>query len=215
MSIFSNDFSKKPARSAALTAVFALCLGALAGCASGSASEVASTHSADKHEHNSAELLHTHEMWAKSAAKGEMTAIFGNLHSNLKDKELTIEKVTSEVAGAAEIHEVASGKMQPLANGLTLAAAAEVDLMPGGYHIMLMQLKQDLKAGDTVKFTLHFKGGKTQELSAEVRDYSGANEDYHGHDTSGHGSGEHGGHDHNSHEHDTNEHGANEHGHDH
>jgi copper(I)-binding protein len=47
-----------------------------------------------------------------------------------------------------------------------------VELKPGGFHVMLMDLKQPLKAGDTVPVTLVIESGgkqETVEVSAPVR----------------------------------------------
>jgi copper(I)-binding protein len=55
-------------------------------------------------------------------------------------------------------------KMRALANGLELPAGKAVALKPGGYHVMLMDLKQQLKAGDAVPVTLVVEGaGKVRE----------------------------------------------------
>lgn len=56
---------------------------------------------------------------------------------------------------------------------LALPAGKAVELKPGGYHVMLMNLKQPIKAGDTVPLTLLVKSadGKTEkiEVKAEAR----------------------------------------------
>ena len=82
----------------------------------------------------------------------------------------------SPVAGVVEIHEMAMEndvmKMRQIP-GLDLAAGRTLDLKPGGYHVMLMDLKQQIKGGDTVPVTLTFEeiGSKkrfTQEVKAPV-----------------------------------------------
>ena len=83
---------------------------------------------------------------------------------------------SSPVAGVVEIHEMAMDgnvmKMRAIA-GLDLPAGKAVELKPGGYHVMLMDLKQTLKAGDTVPLSLvvESKDGKreTVEVKAPVR----------------------------------------------
>jgi copper(I)-binding protein len=51
--------------------------------------------------------------------------------------------------------------------GLDLTPGRPVDLKPGGYHVMLMQLKQEIKEGDSVPITLIFehKDGKKESLA--------------------------------------------------
>jgi len=89
----------------------------------------------------------------------------------------------SPAAGAVEIHEMSMEgnvmKMRALPNGLELPAGKTVELKPGGYHVMLLDLKQPLKAGDSVPLTLVVEGAdKTREtltLSVPVKALSGMN----------------------------------------
>ena len=89
---------------------------------------------------------------------------------------------SSPVAGIVEIHEMAMEgnvmKMRALPAGLDLPAGKAVDLKPGGYHVMLMDLKQQVKEGDTVPVTLVIEGkdGKkeTLEIKAPVRPLNAA-----------------------------------------
>ncbi len=84
--------------------------------------------------------------------------------------------VASPRAGVAEVHEMAMEgnvmKMRAIP-ALDLPAGKAVELKPGGYHVMLMELKQPLKAGETVPLTLTVEGkdGKreTLELSVPVK----------------------------------------------
>jgi copper(I)-binding protein len=48
-------------------------------------------------------------------------------------------------------------KMRPVENGLTIEPGKTVKLAPGGYHLMMMDLKQPLKRGDKVPVTLEFE----------------------------------------------------------
>jgi hypothetical protein len=85
------------------------------------------------------------------------------------------------VAGIVEIHEMAMEgnvmKMRALPAGLDLPAGKSVELKPGGYHVMLMDLKKELKAGDTVPVTLVIEGAdkkrETVEIKAPVRALGG------------------------------------------
>ena len=82
----------------------------------------------------------------------------------------------SPVAGVTEVHEMAmEGNVMKMraVSALELPAGKAVELKPGGYHVMLMDLKQQLKEGDTVAVTLVVEGkdGKkeTIELKAPVK----------------------------------------------
>jgi copper(I)-binding protein len=68
---------------------------------------------------------------------------------------------------------------------LDLPAGKAVELKPGGYHLMLMGLKNELKAGDTVPVTLVVEGAdgkrETIELKAPVKPLAASPEPAHKH----------------------------------
>ena len=82
--------------------------------------------------------------------------------------------VASPAAGVVEIHEMAMDgstmKMRALPNGLDLPAGKAVALKPGGYHVMLMDLKAPLKTGDHIDLTLVVEGkdGKKETLAVKA-----------------------------------------------
>ncbi|PRD65843.1 copper chaperone PCu(A)C [Malikia granosa] len=88
----------------------------------------------------------------------------------------------SPVAGVVEIHEMAMEKdimkMRKIP-GLDLAAGRTMELKPGGYHVMLMDLKQQLKGGEQVPITLVFEDDAkkrfTQAVQAPVTALGGGN----------------------------------------
>lgn len=88
---------------------------------------------------------------------------------------------SSPAAGVVEIHEMAMEgsvmRMRAVA-GLDLPAGKPVELKPGGYHVMLMDLKAPLQDGETVPLTLVIEGkdGKkeTLEVKAPVKPLGGA-----------------------------------------
>ena len=93
---------------------------------------------------------------------------------------------SSPLASSVEIHEMAMDgnvmTMRALPDGLALPAGKAVALKPGGVHIMLMGLKQALKAGDTVPVTLVIEGAdkkrETLEIKAPVRALGAAAPDH-------------------------------------
>jgi periplasmic copper chaperone A len=92
------------------------------------------------------------------------------------------------IAGKFEVHEMKmSGtvmKMRELDKGLEVPPGGTVELKPGSYHIMLMDLKAQPKAGDKIKGTLVFEKAGPVEVEYAVRGMAGGG---HG----GHGSGKH------------------------
>ncbi len=80
---------------------------------------------------------------------------------------------TGEIAGKVEIHEMAMNNgvmtMRPLDKGLTIDPGKTVKLAPGGYHLMIMDLKGPFKQGDKVPMTLEFEKAGKVALSLDVQ----------------------------------------------
>jgi copper(I)-binding protein len=102
------------------------------------------------------------------AGSGTGAAFFTVTNNGAEDDRLV--SATSDVAAAVEVHEMkmVSGTMEmsPLIDGLPVPAREAVALEPGGYHIMLIGLMRDLKAGEQFEITLTFEraGEATLEL---------------------------------------------------
>lgn len=91
----------------------------------------------------------------------------------------------TDLSGQPEIHEMSNEggvmKMRPLAKGLVIPAGATVKLEPGGYHLMLLQLKKPLAAGQRYKATLVFEKAGAVEVEFEVRAIGAEQKKGHGH----------------------------------
>ncbi len=129
------------------------------------------------------------EPWVRATvAQQKATGVFMQLQS-MQDAKLV--GASSPVAGVVEVHEMAMEggvmKMRAVPN-LALPAGKAVDLKPGGYHVMLMDLKAQVKTGDMVPLTLQIEGkdGKRQtlEVKAPARAMS-ASQPAAGHDAHG------------------------------
>jgi periplasmic copper chaperone A len=79
--------------------------------------------------------------------------------------------VSSPVAGLAELHEMSVDRdvmrMRPVA-GIDLPAGTTVALKPGGYHVMLMDLRRPLGNGQRVPVTLVFESPDKRRSSIEI-----------------------------------------------
>lgn len=110
------------------------------------------------------------EPWVRATVPAQkVTGAFMQLKSA---QDARLIGASSPVAGMVEVHEMAMDKdvmrMRKLANGLDLPAGKIVELKPGGYHVMLMDLKQQVKAGDTIPVTLVFEDKNKKQTSVEV-----------------------------------------------
>ena len=103
------------------------------------------------------------------------------LKLSIQGADATLIAASSPVAGVTQIHEMAMSegvmRMREVTGGVPLKAGQSFELKPGGYHIMMMDLKQPVKAGDRVPLTLTFKQGDgqqtTTQVDAEVRGLNG------------------------------------------
>lgn len=121
------------------------------------------------------------DQWARAADTG-MTAVFGTF-TNTGGAEVHIVGAESPSAARVEIHEIArsgdgANTMRPKAGGITIAPGRSHELAPGGDHLMLMDLAGPLRPGTDVEVTVAFGDGSTLPVTAQVRDFAGADEEY-------------------------------------
>ncbi len=119
-----------------------------------------------------AEGLRVDEAWARPALAGGNGAAFFVIR-NQSGEDDTLISVSSEVAQAAEVHEtVMQGEamqMEPRGS-VPVPAGREVVFQPGGLHVMLIGLKQDLRAGDVFSLVLRFERAGEIALEVTVRE---------------------------------------------
>ncbi len=102
--------------------------------------------------------------------------------TSVDDDSLVAVSVSSDVAARAEIHEVVKAmdmghdemhdgamSMQEM-DALELPAGTLVQLVPGGYHIMLIDLAKPLVVGETFDLTLDFDQAPDLTVTVEVSD---------------------------------------------
>jgi len=129
--------------------------------------------------HSAAAQVAVADAWVRGTVVGQKaTGAFMQLTS-LSD--MTLVGAASPAAKIVEIHEMKQeGGMVKMGavNRVALPANKTVELKPGGYHIMMMDLARPLKEGDAVPLTLTFedKAGKkqTMEVKASVRGLTAA-----------------------------------------
>jgi periplasmic copper chaperone A len=105
------------------------------------------------------------QAWSRATPGG---AKIGGGYFTIENNGKTADRlvsVTADIAGKIEVHEMSTDngvmKMRPVEGGLTIDPGKTVKLAPGGYHLMIMDLKSPLKQGDKVPVTLEFeKAGK-------------------------------------------------------
>ncbi len=111
------------------------------------------------------------DAWARATVQGQKaTGAFMKITA--KDNAKLVG-VSSPVAGVAEVHEMKMDKdvmkMAALPNGLDLPAGKAVELKPGGYHVMLMDLKAPLAKDTTIPLTLTVQDVKGVKSTVELK----------------------------------------------
>jgi copper(I)-binding protein len=108
--------------------------------------------------------------WVRQSVPGQSgTGAFMKLTAPTGTKLVSI---STPAAGTAEVHEMKMEgdvmKMRELPGGLDLPAGQTVELKPGGYHVMMMDLKGALAKGATVPMTLKFEDAKGVKTALDV-----------------------------------------------
>jgi periplasmic copper chaperone A len=113
--------------------------------------------------------LKINEPWVR-ATIGQQSAT-GAFMQITAPSAMRLVEARSPVAGVVEIHEMAVVnnvmRMRQI-EGLDLPAGRVVELKPGGYHVMLMSLKNPIKVGDQVPLTLVVEGPDKKRETIEI-----------------------------------------------
>jgi copper(I)-binding protein len=113
------------------------------------------------------------QAWSRATPGG---AKIGSGYLTIENKGSAPDRLiggSADIAGKLQVHEMATTNgvmtMRPLDNGLTVEPGKTVKLAPGGYHLMLFDLKSPLKQGDKVPVTLEFEKAGKVKLSLDVQ----------------------------------------------
>ena len=113
------------------------------------------------------------QAWTRATPNG---AKVGTGYLTIENKGSAPDRLmggSTDVAGNVEVHEMAMQggvmKMRPLDGGLTIDPGKTVKLAPGGYHLMMMNLKSPFKQGDSVPVTLKFEKAGEVKVSLAVQ----------------------------------------------
>lgn len=118
-----------------------------------------------------AQAVNVEGAWARATVQGQKAS--GAFMKLTASADTKLVSVSSPVAGVAEVHEMKMDNgvmtMRAVDGGLALPAGKAVELKPGGYHVMLMDLKVPLQKDTTIPFTLIFKDAAGKETRTELK----------------------------------------------
>jgi copper(I)-binding protein len=113
------------------------------------------------------------QAWARATPNG---AKIGGGYLTIENKGSAPDRLTggsADIAGKLEVHEMSMKDgvmtMRPLDNGVTIEPGKTVKLAPGGYHLMMFDLKGPLKQGDALPITLKFEKAGEVKVSLAVQ----------------------------------------------
>lgn len=123
--------------------------------------------------------VEVHQAWVRPTMQGENAAVYFTIHNHTTDADELIG-ASSPVADAVEIHEskmendiMQMNKIEAIA----LDPDEEITLQPGGYHIMLVSVKEELVLGEHIGLILHFN--THEDVVVEVHIENSMPEDNH------------------------------------
>jgi len=123
--------------------------------------------------------IEVHSAWVRPTAQGENAAVYLTLHNHTAEGDELVS-ASSNVADVVEIHEskMENDVMQMnMIPSLPMAADEEIIFKPGGLHIMLVSVKEELVLGEHIGVILHFKNHK--DIVVEVHIENSMPEDDH------------------------------------
>ncbi|MEI2784220.1 MAG: copper chaperone PCu(A)C [Candidatus Nanopelagicales bacterium] len=107
---------------------------------------------------------------------GDVAGMFAEV-SNDGEQAVRLTGGSAANVGMVQIHEyIKEGTkevMKEVPGGLEVPAGGTVELMPGSYHVMLMNVTADWQPGDEVMVTLDFDNGEQVQVEAEVQQREG------------------------------------------
>jgi periplasmic copper chaperone A len=114
--------------------------------------------------------LKVSDAWVKPTVPGQPVA--GAYMTLASDKDVDLVEASSTAAGKVEIHSMTMEgnimRMKKLER-LKIEAGKPVQLKPGGFHIMLIDLKQQIKEGDVIPINLVSQDGVGKKITLPIK----------------------------------------------
>ena len=116
--------------------------------------------------------IHISAPWARATPKGASSAAaYMTITNNGKTPD-RVSCVSSDASAQCQIHSMTMDggvmKMRPVESGLEIKPGETVTLQPASFHMMLVDLKQPLEQGKTIKATLKFDKAGTLDVEYPI-----------------------------------------------
>jgi len=110
--------------------------------------------------------------WVQEGLPSQKTTAAYMLIENHGPNEIELLSASTEIANVVELHkmQLEDGMMRMRrVDSIRIPAGGNVELKPGGYHLMVIGLKKEIKEGDAVPFILQFSGQITKTINVPVK----------------------------------------------
>jgi len=110
------------------------------------------------------------------ATETDVTAAYFTIKNSGAADRLVSVGIDASVAGMAQLHTMVmqgGTAMMQQVQGIDLPANGSVELKPGGFHVMIMNVKRPLRTGETIAIHLRFENAGTVEVKAQVMPITG------------------------------------------
>jgi copper(I)-binding protein len=122
---------------------------------------------------NAQSKIEIKDVWARPAAKHANSAMYFRINNN-GDIPDTLISAKSKSADLTQVHETYKRENNQMGmrelKFIAIPQKSVVELRPGGFHIMLLDMKKDYKIGDLIKAAVKFKNVGTIKVNAIVKD---------------------------------------------
>lgn len=111
------------------------------------------------------------DSWIRGSVPGQTNGAGYVRIKNLSANPIELIRVDSDRAQRIELHTIdrdgGVARMREV-SGIRVPANGDVELAPGGYHIMFIGLKEPFSPGEKIPLTLHFEGAQPAQIQFEV-----------------------------------------------
>ncbi|MCH8171549.1 MAG: copper chaperone PCu(A)C [Bacteroidetes bacterium] len=122
---------------------------------------------------NSTGKLTITDAWFRPVVKGMNTALYFKIENDT-DKPDTLYKISSQISGMVHIHETFVKDdmkgMRPV-KYIVIKPHSKIEFKPGGYHVMVMNVKEDFNLNSSAEFILYFKQTGKIKITTTANNY--------------------------------------------
>jgi|SRR5437764_1761395 len=127
-----------------------------------------------------ADKLVVRDAWIQEGPPSQKITAAFMVIENHAAADISLVSAGADAARVVELHkmELEDGMMKMRrVDSINVPAGGSVELKPGGYHLMVIGLKKELKEGDEVKVTLRFTGDVLKTVTVPVKKRDSAQEE--------------------------------------